>query len=66
MREDFWDRCGRCGADPFAAGEPYTFWVWIAREAGTEPRALHLCRPCGRDFPSTQDRGEYLRLIERG
>jgi hypothetical protein len=59
-------RCGRCGADPFLAGTPYTIWVWFAREQGTEAMPLHLCRPCGREFASTQERGEYLKAVAFG
>jgi hypothetical protein len=61
------ERCGRCGADPFAAGEPYTTWIWLgSRDQGVEERALHMCVPCGRDFPSTRERAEYLRLVAFG
>jgi hypothetical protein len=59
-------RCGRCGADPFGAEEPYTIWVWFAVEDGTEARPLHMCRPCGREFTSTTERGEYLRAVAFG
>ncbi len=56
------DRCGRCGADPFAAGEPYTFWIWLPDGNVVRERVLRLCQPCGREFPSQQARSEYLRL----
>jgi len=62
-------RCGRCGADPFRAGTPYTIWVWFSRDPrdhGTEAMPLHLCRPCGREFASTQERGEYLKAVAFG
>jgi hypothetical protein len=60
------ERCGRCGADPFRAGSPYTIWFWFTREGGSEARPAHLCAPCGREFPSTSERGEYLRLVAFG
>lgn len=64
MREHGAERCGRCGTDPFAGGTLYTFWVWLGGEGEhAEARALHLCVPCGRDFPSKRERGEYLRLV---
>lgn len=64
MREEHEARCGRCGADPFAGGTPFTFWVWLSREGEqAEARALHLCLPCGREFPTQRERGEYLRLV---
>jgi hypothetical protein len=62
-------RCGRCGADPFLAGTPYTIWVWFSRDPrdhGTEAMPLHLCRPCGREFSSTQERSEYLKAVAFG
>jgi hypothetical protein len=59
-------RCGRCGADPFSAGTPYIIWVWFAMETGTEARPLHMCHPCGREFPSTRERGEYLKAVAFG
>lgn len=65
MTERSAERCGRCGADPFAVGTPFTFWVWIGdgERERVEARALHLCQPCGREFPSPRERGEYLRLV---
>ncbi len=62
MSDERGDRCGRCGGDAFARGEPYTFWIWTAGERGLEARALHLCTPCGREFPSQLARSEYLQL----
>ncbi len=62
MSEDRKERCGRCGADPFADGEPYTFWIWMGNDGLLEERALRLCVPCGREFPSQHARSEYLRL----
>ncbi len=62
MRDGQGERCGRCGGDPFAPGEPYTFWIWTASDAGLEERALRLCVPCGREFPTQFARSEYLRL----
>ncbi len=62
MPRDERARCGRCGTEPFAAGEPYTWWIWTARDGVVAEHALHLCRPCGRDFPSDEERFEYLRL----
>ncbi len=62
MRADARERCRRCGADPFAAGEPYTFWIWVESEGVTKEQALRLCAPCGRDFLSQSARAEYLRL----
>jgi hypothetical protein len=59
-------RCGRCGGDPFLAGTPYIIWVWFSLETGTEARALHMCQPCGREFPSTLERGEYLKAVAFG
>ncbi len=56
------ERCGRCGADPFAAGEPYTSWIWITTDGDVEEHALRLCVPCGREFPSNRACDEYLRL----
>jgi hypothetical protein len=64
MGERSVERCGRCGADPFAHGTPFTFWVWLGGDGEhAEARALHLCAPCGREFPSKRERGEYLRLV---
>lgn len=56
------ERCGRCGGDPSGAGAPYTFWIFIRNGETMEERALHLCAPCGREFPTQQARSEYLRL----
>jgi hypothetical protein len=56
------ERCRRCGTDPFAAGEPRTWWVWSSDEGGVTEHALHLCQPCARDFESERDRAEYVRL----
>jgi hypothetical protein len=41
-------------------------WVWIALDQKTEARPLHLCPPCSREFDSTQERGEYLKLVAFG
>jgi hypothetical protein len=66
MRSEASERCRRCGADPFAAGPPFTIWVWLRTDEGTDAQPLHLCRPCGREFDSTRDRGEYLQLVAFG
>jgi hypothetical protein len=64
MRDAVAERCGRCGGDPFVAGTPFTFWVWLGGDGEhSEARAVHLCLPCGREFPNTRERGEYLRLV---
>ena len=52
--------------DPYQAGAPFTIWVWLKTEEGTDARPLHLCQPCGREFPSASERGEYLRLVAFG
>jgi hypothetical protein len=62
MRTERVERCGRCGGDPFHAGEPYTFWIWLPEGEVLEERALRLCLPCGREFPTQRDRSEYLKL----
>lgn len=56
-------RCGRCGVDAYGAGDPYTIWLPVPRDGGDERRAVHLCRPCARDFASERARTEYLRLV---
>ena len=66
MRGEVAERCGRCGTDPYQAGAPFTIWVWLKTEEGTDARPLHLCQPCGREFPSAGERGEYLRLVAFG
>jgi hypothetical protein len=66
MRPDGRERCGRCGADPFAAGEPYITWFWVGPRDAVEARAFHMCVPCGREFPSSVERAEYLRHVALG
>jgi DNA-directed RNA polymerase subunit RPC12/RpoP len=66
MRPEGRERCGRCGADPFAGGEPYTTLIETVSVDGIEVRALHMCVPCGREFPSSRERAEYLRLVTFG
>jgi hypothetical protein len=66
MRADAAERCRRCGTDAFHAGTPFTIWVWLRTEEGSDAQPLHLCHPCGRDFESTSERGEYLRLVAFG
>jgi hypothetical protein len=58
--------CRRCGANAFGSGDPYTLWVPVVTDGGTEHRVVHLCRPCTRDFASARVRDDYLRLVVFG